>query len=332
MRVVETVGELQALADRERVAGAAIALVPTMGALHAGHLSLVEEARRRADRVWVSIFVNPTQFEDAADLSRYPRTREQDLLRCRDAGVDLVFAPACDEMIRPGSQTWIEAGECAQPLCGRSRPGHFRAVATIVAKLLLAAKPHVAVFGEKDYQQLAVIRRMVRDLGFDVEIVGAPIVRDVDGVALASRNVHLHPEARRQAVALVRALDAAEGAVASGELDAARLLRLAGAEIEKAPLARIDYVELRDADSLGPIADELANPALLALAVYFDSPERDSAARDRDSPNRGAQKAVRLIDNRVLDPRRSSSRSSSGRKPSATPGGVSRSPRRGSRC
>jgi len=297
MRVIETVAELQALADRERAAGARIALVPTMGALHAGHLSLVEVARKRADRVWVSIFVNPTQFEDAAEVSRYPRTREQDLQRCREAGVDVVFAPESDEMVGSGSQTWIEPGELAQPLCGRSRPGHFRAVATIVVKLLLAAKPHLAVFGEKDYQQLAVIRSVVRDLGFDVEIAGVPTVREADGLALSSRNLQLHPEARRQAVALVRALDAAESALASGELDAARLLQRASAEIEKAPLARIDYVELRDANSLGPVAGKLAEPALLALAVYFDSPEP------------AAGRPVRLIDNRVLDPARVASTS-----------------------
>jgi pantoate--beta-alanine ligase len=295
MRVIETVAELQALADRERAAGAKIALVPTMGALHAGHLSLVDEARKRADRVWVSIFVNPTQFEDATDVRRYPRTREQDLQCCRDAGVEVVFAPECDEMVRPACQTWIEAGEPAQPLCGRSRPGHFRAVATIVAKLLLAAKPHLAVFGEKDYQQLCVIRSMGRDLGFDVEIVGTPIVREGDGLALSSRNVHLHPEARRQAVALVRALDAAEAAVASGELDSARLLQRANAEIDKAPLARVDYVELRDADSLGPVPDELVGSTLLALAVWFDAPDR------------GEREAVRLIDNRVLEPRSAAS-------------------------
>ena len=295
MRVIETVAELQALADRERAAGAKIALVPTMGAIHAGHLALVCEARKRADRVWVSIFVNPTQFEDAAELGNYPRTREADLQRCRDAGVDAVFAPECDEMAPPASQTWIEVGEAARPLCGRSRPGHFRAVATIVAKLLLAAKPHLAVFGEKDYQQLTVIRSMVRDLGFDVEIVAVPIVRETDGLALWSRNIHLHPEARRQAVALVRALDAAEGAVASGEHDSARLLQLATAEIDQAPLARIDYVELCDADSLGPVGEKLADSALLALAVRFDSPDR------------GAREAVRLIDIRVLDPRRATS-------------------------
>ncbi len=289
MRVVQRILELQALADRERAAGARIALVPTMGALHAGHLSLVDEARQRADRVWVSIFVNPTQFEDAADLRDYPRTLDADLRKCREAGVDAVFAPDCEEMLPPGGQSWVVVGEAARPLCGRSRPGHFRAVATIVAKLLLAAKPHVAVFGEKDYQQLCVIRAMVRDLGFDVEIVGAPTVREADGLARSSRNVHLHPEARRQAVALVRALDAAEAAVAAGELGAARILQLARAELEKAPLARIDYVELRDADSLGPAAEQLERPTLLALAVRFGAPERG---------------AVRLIDNRVLDPRR----------------------------
>ena len=141
MRVVETVEELQALADRERAAGAKIALVPTMGALHAGHLSLVDEARKRADRVWVSIFVNPAQFEDAADVSRYPRSREQDLQCCRDASVDVVFAPECDEMAGPASQTWIDAGEVAQPLCGRSRPGHFRAVATVVANVISHQAP-----------------------------------------------------------------------------------------------------------------------------------------------------------------------------------------------
>jgi pantoate--beta-alanine ligase len=210
-------------------------------------------------------------------------------------------------MARPASQIWIEVGEVAQPLCGRSRPGHFRAVATIVAKLLLAAKPHLAVFGEKDYQQLAVIRSMVRDLGFDVEIIAAPIIRETDGLALSSRNVRLHPEARRQAVALVRALDAAESAVAAGERDSARLLRLASAEIDKAPLARIDYVELRAADSLGPVAEKLEGSALLALAVYFVSKGRVSQGRvspEGDSPDRGAREAVRLIDNRVLDPRR----------------------------
>ena len=241
MRIVEKIRALQECADAERAAGGRIALVPTLGALHAGHVSLIEEARRRADRVWVSIFLNPIQFDDPGDLERYPRPFETDLATCRAAGVDLVFAPDADEVYRADHETAVEVAELSQLLCGAARPGHFRAVCTVVAKLLLAAKPHVAVFGEKDFQQLAVIRRMVRDLNFDVEIVGAPIVREADGLALSSRNARLDPEARHQAAVLARALDAAEAAVAAGERDAARLARLLEAEIAKAPRAEIDY-------------------------------------------------------------------------------------------
>jgi len=290
MRIIETVAELQLLADAERAAGRRIALVPTMGALHAGHLSLVDEARKRADRVWVSIFVNPTQFNDAKDLSSYPRTLEADLEACEVAGVDAVFLPDAGAMYPRDSQTWVEVTELALPLCGRARPGHFRGVTTIVSKLLLAAKPHVAVFGEKDYQQLAVIRRMVRDLSFDVEVAGAPTLREADGLAMSSRNENLDPEARRQAPAVVRALDAAESALAAGESDRDRLLGLAAREIAKAPLASIDYAELRDPDSLAPAPATLEKPVLLALAVFFEP--GDPAAGTR----------VRLIDNRVLQP------------------------------
>jgi pantoate--beta-alanine ligase len=288
MRVVKTVRELQALADTARAAGARIALVPTMGALHPGHLSLVEEARRRADLVWVSIFVNPTQFNSRRDLEEYPREVEIDLARCREARADAVFLPDADEMYPEGSQTWVDVTQLSVPLCGASRPGHFRGVTTVVTKLLLAAKPHVAVFGEKDFQQLAVIRRMVKDLCLDVEIVGAPTVREADGLAISSRNQHLDAEARGQASALSRALDAAERAAAAGERDAARLLRLAEAEIEKAARAEIDYVELRDPESLAPSPPRLAGPALLALAVWFRIEPGSTEAK------------VRLIDNRVL--------------------------------
>ena len=293
MRVVEAVRELQALADAERAAGRRIALVPTMGALHEGHLSLVAEGRARADRVWLSIFVNPTQFDRASDLEGYPRRLEDDLAACREAGVDVVFTPLPGEMYPADSQTWVEVTELAKPMCGAARPGHFRGVTTIVCKLLLAAKPHVAIFGEKDFQQLAVIRRMVRDLGFDVEIVGGATVREADGLALSSRNLNLAPEARRQAPALVRALDAAECAVAAGELDAAALLHVVRHELGKAPAARIDYAELRDPESLEPAPARLAGPALLALAVFMDPPAGSGGA------------AVRLIDNRVLDPQSS---------------------------
>ncbi len=297
MQVVRTVSELQRLADGERAAGRRIALVPTMGALHAGHASLIDAARGpegRADRVWVSIFVNPTQFGEAADLDRYPRTPEADLACCRERGVDAVFAPAADDLYPEGASTWVEVHGLSDPLCGAARPGHFRGVATVVSKLLLAARPHLAVFGEKDYQQLAVIRRMVRDLGFGVEILGAPTVREPDGLALSSRNVRLAPEARRQAVALVRALDAAESAAAAGELDAAGLLHRVRAEIAKAPLAEIDYAELRDAESLEPAPERLEAPTLLALAVSFPASEGDEDPSAR----------VRLIDNRVLRPPR----------------------------
>lgn len=289
MRVVETVQELQALADAERAAGLRLALVPTMGALHAGHLALVAEARRRADRVWVSIFVNPKQFDDVRDLERYPRTLDSDLAACRGAGVDVVFAPAAADLYPAGSQTWVGVDELTRPLCGAARPGHFRGVTTIVAKLLLAAKPHVAVFGEKDFQQLAVVRRMVRDLGFDVEIAGCATLREPDGLALSSRNANLDAEARQQARCLVRALDAAESAVAAGERSAVALLHLVRQEIAKSPRARIDYAELRDPDSLLEAPSALEGPTLLALAVVMHPPEAGGTA-------------VRLIDNRVLRP------------------------------
>jgi pantoate--beta-alanine ligase len=287
MQLIDSVRALQDWADRERAAGRRIALVPTMGALHEGHLSLVREARRRADRVVVSIFVNPTQFDDPGDLARYPRTLEQDLAACRGAGVDVAFAPSAAEMVPAGARTSVEVAQLSEPLCGRSRPGHFRGVATIVSKLLLAAKPHVAIFGEKDYQQLAVIRRMATDLLFDVEIVGAPTLREPDGLALSSRNRQLDPEARRQAGVLARALDAAERAVLAGERDAARIRRLVLDEIAKAPRAEIDYAELRDPVSLEPAPPLLADATLLALAVFVRPPQPGGAS-------------VRLIDNRVL--------------------------------
>ncbi len=288
MQIVESRKELQLLVDAERAAGRRLALVPTMGALHAGHLSLVDEARKRADRVWVSIFVNPTQFDQAQDFAGYPRELERDVERCREAGVDGVYAPSVDDLYPAGAQTWVEVDALARPLCGASRPGHFRGVTTVVCKLLLAAKPHVAVFGQKDFQQVAVIRRMVRDLGFDVEIVAAPIVREPDGVALSSRNVRLGPEARRQAVALVRALDAAEAATAAGERRSAAILEEVRRELARASQASVDYAELRDPDSLETAPDELSGTTLLALAVHF-APDPS-----------GAGAPVRLIDNRLL--------------------------------
>ena len=285
MEVLRTTRELQARADAVRADGRRIGLVPTMGALHEGHLALVDAARERADFVVVSIYVNPTQFNAGADLAAYPRTVEADLAACEARGVDCVFLPSDDQLYPEGAETWVELSEITQPLEGASRPGHFRGVATVVTKLFLAAKPHVACFGEKDYQQLAMIRRMVRDLGFDIEVFGLPTVRDADGLALSSRNARLTEESRRQAVVVPRALDAAGAALAGGERNRDALIQIVRREIAKAPLACIDYAELRGAHGLEPIAETLDGAVLLALAVCFPSDGGD---------------AVRLIDNRVF--------------------------------
>ncbi len=288
MQILESRTMLQAWSDAERAAGRRVALVPTMGALHDGHLSLVEAARRHADRVVVSIFVNPTQFNDPGDFSSYPRDDAADLEACRRAGVDVVWLPSVDEVYPDGAQTWVEVEKLAEPLCGATRPGHFRGVTTVVAKLFLAARPHVAVFGQKDFQQLAVIRRMALDLGFGIEIVGAPTVREPDGLALSSRNVRLGPQARRQARAIVASLELAETLIASGERDHRVLLEAVHKRLGQASLARIDYAELRDPDTLETAPDRLVGPTLLAIALQFGA----------DPDGRGAP--TRLIDNRVL--------------------------------
>jgi pantoate--beta-alanine ligase len=286
MQLVRSVTELRALSDAARAAGRRVALVPTMGALHDGHLALVAVARRRADLVIVSIFVNPTQFGPREDLASYPRTLDADLTQLAPLGVDLVFAPPVAELYPDGAQTFVEVVELAKPLCGASRPAFFRGVATVVAKLLAAARPHVAVFGEKDFQQLQVVRRLARDLLLDVEIVGAPIVRETDGLAMSSRNVYLDAPMRAEALVLVRALDAAGAAVRAGERSAAVLLEQVRKEIVRAPHAQLDYAELRDPETLAELA-AIEGPALLALAVRFPAP-------------RAASGEVRLIDNRVL--------------------------------
>jgi len=294
--VIDTSHALRAEADRLRAEGQRIALVPTMGALHEGHLSLVKFARQRADVVFVSIFVNPTQFNDPKDFDAYPVDLSRDLELCAAAGVDLVFAPRAGELYPEGASTWVDVEGLTEPLCGASRPGHFRGVTSVVSKLFLAAKPHVALFGEKDWQQLAVIRRMERDLGFGIDIVGCPTVREPDGLALSSRNVRLGSEARRQAVALVRALDDAEHALMGGECRRDALLAIVQETIGRAALAKIDYAELRDPDTLASAPDVLTAPTLLALAASF----RDAAS---DRPGETGQAAsVRLIDNRILVP------------------------------
>ncbi|MBA3462700.1 MAG: pantoate--beta-alanine ligase [Deltaproteobacteria bacterium] len=270
---------MRARAEDLRRDGRKIAVVPTMGALHEGHLALVRHARARADVVILTIFVNPKQFGPREDLSRYPRDEAGDLAKARPAGIDLAFCPSAEAMYPAGSQTFIEVRELQQPLCGTSRPGHFAGVATVVSKLFHITRPHVAVFGEKDYQQLAIIRRMVRDLDFGIEIQGVPIVREADGLALSSRNAYLSPEQRAAALSLSRGLGAADAAFKAGERDARMLVAIARAPIEAESLARIDYVELRDADELSTI-ERIENRAVLAIAAFVGN--------------------TRLIDNRVL--------------------------------
>lgn len=265
--------EWQAGCSAAREGGARIALVPTMGFLHEGHLSLMREARKRADSagrrglVVASIFVNPTQFGPSEDLSRYPRDLEGDLEKCGAAGVDRVLAPTSPELVFPPShQTWVEVTEVSQGLCGEKRPGHFRGVATVVAKLLNLTRPHVALFGEKDYQQLQVIRAMVRDLSMGVEIAGMPIVREADGLALSSRNAYLSREERERALALSRALFAARDRAAAGTREAAALR----AGIEQAlarAVDRIDYVEIVHPDTLKRV--ERAEPGSVALVAAY---------------------------------------------------------------
>jgi len=280
VRAIEQVSAMQAWSREVRGRdGLRVALVPTMGALHDGHLSLVSLARRHADRVVASVFVNPVQFDRADDFARYPRDLERDGALLAGAGADVLFAPDVSEIYPPGSQTFVTVDALSQPLCGGHRPGHFRGVATVVLKLFTAVQPHVAVFGEKDYQQLALIRRMVRDLFLDVDVIGAPIVREADGLAMSSRNRHLEATERAAARCLPEALGAAEAALAGGERSAAAVVAAAAAVMAREPLARVDYGALVDPETLAPV-ETVDDRAVLALAVWIGS--------------------TRLIDNRLL--------------------------------
>jgi pantoate--beta-alanine ligase len=263
-RLVRTVRELRAACDETRARGGRVSLVPTMGALHAGHLALVKAARARGELVATSIFVNPTQFGPGEDFTRYPRDLEGDVNKLATAGADLVFAPAPDEVYPPGEDTRVRVGGVTTPLEGEHRPGHFEGVATVVAKLFIATGPCIAVFGRKDYQQLLVVRRMARDLLLPVEIVGHPIVREPDGLALSSRNAYLSAEERARALAIVRGLDAAARSFAAGEHDPRALERTARTPIE-AVATSIDYVSVRDAETLVPVSSA-APRAVLAVA------------------------------------------------------------------
>ncbi len=276
MRTVITLAELRSA--RQNLPGS-VGLVPTMGYLHEGHLSLVRRARQECDQVVVSIFVNPTQFGPQEDLSRYPRDLERDLRLLEPLGTDLVWLPTAGIMYPPGFQTWVEVETITRPLEGAMRPGHFRGVATVVAKLFNAVQPEKAYFGQKDAQQAAVIRRMARDLDFPVEIVICPIVREPDGLAMSSRNVYLDPEQRKAATVLYRSLSAAKQAYQAGERDAEEIRETMKEVLRKEPLAEVQYVSCADYDTLEEL-ETVSGRALLSLAVLIGK--------------------TRLIDNMVL--------------------------------
>jgi pantoate--beta-alanine ligase len=249
---------------------ARLALVPTMGALHEGHVALIRAARERAERVVVSIFVNPLQFGPTEDLARYPRELEADLAICADAGVEAVFHPRPEEFYPPGFQTRIEVAEIAADLCGARRPGHFQGVATVVYRLFQLVQPNLALFGEKDFQQLRVVQRMVLDLGLPVDILPVPIVREADGLALSSRNRYLSPGERVQALSIIRGLREARAAFAAGERDPKALAERCRNAIGRGGL-RQDYVELRDPETLRPLAGPADESSRLLVAAFAGS-------------------------------------------------------------
>jgi pantoate--beta-alanine ligase len=265
---VKTVTTISAVQGWRRADAGTVGLVPTMGYLHAGHLSLLDRARRENDRVVATVFVNPTQFGPGEDLARYPRDLPRDADLLERAGCDLVFAPSVEEMYRPGHQTFVDVGAVALPLEGARRPGHFRGVATVVLKLFGIVQPDRAYFGEKDAQQLAVIRRMVQDLDLVVQVVGCPIVREPDGLAFSSRNAYLDPVERRAATVLHRALRAAHDRWRAGETDARVLRSVMRAILDAEPLARADYVSVADPDSFLEL-ESVRDAALLSMAVQI---------------------------------------------------------------
>lgn len=272
---------MHAWSRARRAAGQRIACVPTMGALHAGHMALIDEASHRGDAVVVSIFVNPLQFNRTDDFDKYPRPIDDDLTACRAAGVDAVYAPTAAEMYPAGFETHVEPGPLAETLEGSGRPGHFRGVATVVAKLFGAMQPDVAIFGQKDFQQLAIIRRMVIDFDLDIDIVAIATVREPDGLAISSRNVRLTPDQREAAPCIVDALRLAEHAVSTGEHDVDKLIAIGTARIGVEPLAELEYLHVVDPLTLESLTT-VDRPAIMLAAVWFGE--------------------VRLIDNLALIP------------------------------
>lgn len=278
--VIQSIREMQGWSEAQRCKGQRIAFVPTMGFLHEGHLSLVREGRKRGDCLVVSIFVNPTQFAPHEDFDAYPRDFERDCRLLEREDVDIVFHPSIEEFYPEGYQSHVEVEKLSPLLCGAFRTSHFRGVATVVAKLFIAVRPHVAIFGCKDYQQLQIIRRMAADLSFEIEIWGHPTVREADGLAMSSRNAYLNPEERKAALSLSRSLRKAEALVRQGERQGRAIVDIVMAELEKEPLAKVEYVSLCDAVNLKDL-DRLDGTAVLALAVRIGK--------------------TRLIDNVILD-------------------------------
>ena len=281
MQTVNSIKEMQTFSNREMGEGKTIALVPTMGFFHPGHLSLMEEGRRRGDFLVVSIFVNPTQFGAGEDYENYPRDMERDQKLAEETGVDVIFAPPVDEMYPSDYQTYVNVEEVTKNLCGISRPTHFRGVTTVVCKLFSIVKPHFAIFGEKDFQQLVAIRQMVSDLNLDVKIVGMPIYREKNGLAMSSRNKYLTPDERKAALCLFRSLMQAKELLRQGERKTEEILRKVMSIIEAEQLAEIDYVKICDVKTLKDI-EQINQETVLALAVKIGK--------------------TRLIDNIVLNP------------------------------
>lgn len=281
MQTVCSVRAMQDLAKELRAQGRTIVLVPTMGFLHPGHLSLFEEGKRRGDLLVISIFVNPTQFGAGEDFEEYPRDMERDQRMAQDAGIDILFAPSVSEMYPSGYQTSVTVERVTQKLCGVSRPGHFTGVTTVVCKLFTIITPQVAIFGEKDFQQLVAIRRMVVDLNLPIEIVGMPIYREEDGLAMSSRNSYLTPDERQAALCIIRGLRWAKALYDSGERDGEKISREVKKSVAAEPLSRIDYITICDADDLTEIG-RITRRAVLAVAVRVGK--------------------TRLIDNIIFDP------------------------------
>lgn len=268
MKIIKSVNEMQQWSAAVRTTGETISFVPTMGCLHRGHLSLLEEGRKRGDKLVLSIFVNPTQFGQGEDFEDYPRDLEQDSQLAEQTGVDVIFAPTASEMYPSGYATYVDVEGITDTLCGASRPGHFRGVCTVVTKLFSIVQPHNAIFGNKDFQQLAVIRRMTLDLNLPVEIIGMPIFREADGLAMSSRNTYLNTDQRMQALVLSQSINRARDLVASGETRSQVIIEQLRQTIEQQPEARIDYVQvchqlsLEDQVSIDP-------DSVLLLAVFI---------------------------------------------------------------